>query len=79
MTTREAGERLGVSDSRVRHYINDKRLHTERAGRIHLIAEADVEQLAAELVEEAKVKRKGRKASVSKLAPPPPPDRDGAG
>jgi hypothetical protein len=69
MTTRQAGERLGVNDSRVRQFIRAGRLKTKLAGHIHLISVAEVERLACELAEEAESgKKPGPKPNVTKLA-----------
>jgi excisionase family DNA binding protein len=42
LTTTEAAERLGVTDSRIRHMIRAGRLTSQQFGRDHLIREADL-------------------------------------
>jgi excisionase family DNA binding protein len=68
MTTTEAGKRLGVNDSRVRQYIRAGRLPSEKHGQSYMVSEEAVASLAAELSEEAQVKRPGRKPNVTKLS-----------
>ena len=71
MTTREAGEFLGVSDSRVRQLIRDKVLPTEKVGHINTIKVRDLERLAKQFVKEAPGRR-GRKRHVVKAREPKP-------
>lgn len=53
LTTEEAARHLGVTQSRVRQYILELRLKSEKIGRDHLIREADL----AEFAECGKLKR----------------------
>ena len=46
LTTKEAGERLGVSASRVRQLVLNKRLPAKKAGRDLLIKDEDLELVA---------------------------------
>lgn len=67
MTTKEAGEYLKVTDSRIRQYIQAGRLVPEKAYHINLIPNEQVEKLALELRAEAIQKgKRGPKAQVSK-------------
>lgn len=43
LTARQAAERLGVNDSRVRQLIQSKKLPAEKYGNLWLINEADLE------------------------------------
>ena len=45
LTTREAAERLGVTDRRIRAMIADGVLRAKRVGRDHLISERDLAAL----------------------------------
>jgi excisionase family DNA binding protein len=45
LTTTEAARELGVSAGRIRQFIRDGRLPTERVGRQHLIWSADLEAI----------------------------------
>lgn len=62
LTTREAAERLAVSDARVRAMILSGRLPAERFGKAHMIREADLK-----LVEGRKPGRPPKKASKKKI------------
>jgi excisionase family DNA binding protein len=68
MTTKEAGKRLGVSDSRVRQFVLEKRLEATRHGHLLAIHEDEVERLAKQLAEEAP-RRRGPNPNVTKLQP----------
>jgi site-specific DNA-methyltransferase (adenine-specific) len=46
LTTEEAAKYLGVTPSRVRQFILEERLKSEKYGRDHLIRESDLEQFA---------------------------------
>lgn len=43
LTAKQAAEKLGVNDSRVRQLINDKKLPAEKYGNLWLINEEDLE------------------------------------
>jgi excisionase family DNA binding protein len=62
LTTRQAAEKLGVSDARVRAMIKAGRLPAQKLGHIHMINEADLK-----LVENRKVGRP-RKAQTEKTS-----------
>ena len=67
MTTKEAGEYLRISDTRVRQYIQKGRLVPEKVYHINLIPKEQVERLAQELIAEAQEKgRRGPKPQISK-------------
>lgn len=68
MTTREAGELLGVSDSRVRQFIRAGRLAVDKHGSAHAIKRKDVDALARKLAEDAPRKR-GPRPNVLKRPP----------
>jgi site-specific DNA-methyltransferase (adenine-specific) len=48
LTTMEAAKCLGVSPARIRQYIVEARLKSEKHGRDHFIEEKDVEKFARE-------------------------------
>lgn len=62
LTTRQAAERLGVTDSRIRHLVLEGRLPAEKFGRDLVIRERDLR-----LVEDRKV---GRPPKAATLAAP---------
>ncbi len=43
MTTREAAENLGVTDSRIRQLIAEKRLPAQKFGHVNMIDKKDLE------------------------------------
>lgn len=43
LTTREAAEKLGVTDSRIRQLIAEKRLPAQKFGHVNMIDEKDLE------------------------------------
>ncbi|MGB8248269.1 MAG: helix-turn-helix domain-containing protein, partial [Chlorobium sp.] len=45
-TTEEAAHYLGVSSARIRQYILEERLQTDKSGRDHLIAESVLAEFA---------------------------------
>jgi site-specific DNA-methyltransferase (adenine-specific) len=47
LTTREAAEFLGVSPSRVRQFIQQRRLKSEKHGRDHMLLREDVHRFAS--------------------------------
>jgi excisionase family DNA binding protein len=72
MTTKEAGKLLGgVSDSRVRQLIQEKRLVPEKFGHMNLIPREQVERLKTELEQPAPAGTRGRKPKVSTAKPTP--------
>ena len=44
--TKEAAERLGVSQARIRQYIQEERLRSSKVGRDHLIEDVVLEDFA---------------------------------
>lgn len=67
MTTKEAGEYLRISDTRVRQYIQKGRLQPQKVYHINLIPREQVVKLADELRAEAQEKgRRGPKPQISK-------------
>lgn len=46
LTTEQAASVLGVTPSRIRQYIAEQRLPSEKYGRDHMISERDVEYFA---------------------------------
>jgi excisionase family DNA binding protein len=65
MTTKEAGDYLGVSDSRIRQLIRKGRLSPERVGHIHLLPREQVEAFARQQEEDAP-KKPGPRPNVMK-------------
>ena len=61
-TTEDAAEYLGVTPSRVRQFILENRLKSEKLGRDHLIRESDLEEFAKE-----GKKKRGRPRGKSKI------------
>lgn len=61
LTTKEAAERLGVTDVRVRAMIVSGRLPAEKFGKAHMIRESDLK-----LVEDRKPGRPPKQASKGK-------------
>lgn len=59
LTTRQAAERLGVTDSRIRHLVLEGRLPAEKFGRDLVIREHDLR-----LVEDRKVGRPPKQAQA---------------
>jgi excisionase family DNA binding protein len=47
LTTREAAEILGVSPARIRQFIQQSRLKSEKHGRDHMLLREDVHRFAA--------------------------------
>lgn len=72
MTTAEAATRLGVNQSRVRQFIKEGRLQSEKLGRDRIIHE---DALAA-FIEAQKERRPGPRARIVTRLPasPPPPE-----
>lgn len=67
MTTKEAGDYLKISDSRVRQYLQAGRLTAQKVYHINLIPEEQVHRLADELRAESTEKgKRGPKPQVSK-------------
>jgi len=66
MTTKEAAERLGVNDSRIRQFIREGRLRRKKRGHLNFIHQSDVEKLAKDLTD---TMRRGPKANVTRLLP----------
>ncbi len=64
LTTRQAAERLGVTDSRIRHLVLEGRLPAEKFGRDLVIREHDLR-----LVEDRKVGRPPKRAQADVPAP----------
>jgi excisionase family DNA binding protein len=64
LTTRQAAERLGVTDSRVRHLVLEGRLPAEKFGRDLVIREHDLR-----LVKDRKVGRPPKQAQADTPAP----------
>ncbi len=60
LTTRQAAERLGVTDSRIRHLVLEGRLPAEKFGRDLVIREHDLR-----LVEDRKVGRPPKPAQAN--------------
>lgn len=60
LTTRQAAERLGVTDSRIRHLVLEGRLPAEKFGRDLVIRERDLR-----LVEDRKVGRPSKAATLT--------------
>ncbi len=60
LTTRQAAERLGVTDSRIRHLVLEGRLPAEKFGRDLVIREHDLR-----LVEDRKPGRPSKAASLA--------------
>jgi site-specific DNA-methyltransferase (adenine-specific) len=60
-TTDEAATYLGVTPSRIRQYITEQRLPSEKYGRDHMIKERDLEYFARN-----GKKKRGRPAKTSK-------------
>jgi excisionase family DNA binding protein len=61
LTTREAGERLGVSLKRVQQFISEGRLPAQQFGRVYLVDEKDLK-----LVEGRKPGRPRTKRAATK-------------
>lgn len=60
-TTDEAATYLGVTPSRIRQYISEERLPSEKYGRDHMIKERDLEYFA-----QKGKKKRGRPSKIAK-------------
>ena len=69
LTTKEAGEVLGVSDSRVRQFILKGRLRAKKRGKQNFIYRPDLDRLAEDLTNKPPT-RPGPVANVAKKQQP---------